>query len=103
MAFKPLNYYLITFDLICRVEAKSVAISVVMQNPFAQLKKIANHPYLVHMPLQPGTKNILVDENIIETSGKFLVLDAMLTKLEVLGHKVINHDHSNYAPFIFSI
>lgn len=66
-----------------------MAISVVMQNPFVLLKKIANHPYLVHMPLDPVTQNILVNENIIKTSGKFLVLDAMLAKLKVLGHKVI--------------
>lgn len=66
-----------------------MAISVVMQNPFMQLKKIANHPYLVHMPLIPGTKEILVDENIIKASGKLQVLDAMLTKLKLLGHKVI--------------
>lgn len=53
-----------------------------------QLKKIANHPYLVHMPLIPGTKDIIVDENIVKASGKFLVLDAMLAKLKLLGHKV---------------
>lgn len=60
-----------------------------MIHPAIQLKKIANHPYLVHMPLIPGTNSILVDENIIKVSGKFLVLDAMLTKLKFLGHKVI--------------
>jgi len=66
-----------------------MAISVIMRNPFMQLKKIANHPYLVHMPLIPGTEKILVDENIVKASGKFQVLDAMLTKLKLLGHKVI--------------
>lgn len=60
-----------------------------MRNPFMQLKKIANHPYLVHMPLIPGTEQILVDENIVKASGKFQVLDAMLTKLKLFGHKVI--------------
>lgn len=66
-----------------------MAISVIMQNPFMQLKKIANHPYLVHMPLIPGTNEILVDENIVKVSGKFQVLDAMLAKLKLLGHKVM--------------
>lgn len=66
-----------------------MAISVVMQNPFMQLKKIANHPYLVHMPLIPGTKQVLIDENIVKVSGKFQVLDAMLSKLKLLGHKVM--------------
>jgi len=60
-----------------------------MQNPCVQLKKIANHPYLIHMPIITGTNKILVDENIIKVSGKFQVLDAMLPKLKLLGHKVI--------------
>lgn len=59
-----------------------------MQNPFMQLKKLANHPYLVHMPLKPGTQEMLIDESMIKVSGKFQVLDAMLTKLKFLGHKV---------------
>lgn len=71
-----------------RIETEKTAITLVMNKPMIQLKKIANHPYLVHMPLIPGTKNILVDENIVKVSGKFQVLDAMLTKLKTLGHKV---------------
>jgi len=66
-----------------------MVISVVMQNPMMQLKKICNHPYLVHMPIIPGTKKIRIDENIITASGKFQVMDAMLTKLKQGGHKVI--------------
>jgi len=66
-----------------------MAISVHMQNSFIQLKKIVNHPYLVQMPLIPGENKLLVDENIIKVSGKFQLLDAMLTKLKILGHKVI--------------
>jgi len=66
-----------------------MAISVHMQQPFTQLKKIINHPYLVQMPLIPGENKIFVDENIIKVSGKFLLLDAMLTKLKILGHKVM--------------
>ncbi|XP_050422479.1 lymphoid-specific helicase-like isoform X2 [Adelges cooleyi] len=71
------------------VPIREVALSIVMQNPVMQLKKIANHPYLVHMPLIKGTEQILVDENIVKVSGKFQVLDAMLTKLKLLGHKVL--------------
>ncbi|XP_022175551.1 lymphocyte-specific helicase-like [Myzus persicae] len=72
------------------VESKDdKAVSLVLLNPFIQLKKISNHPYLVHMPLIPGQKRILVDENIVKASGKFLILDAMLSKLKLLGHKVL--------------
>lgn len=35
---------------------------------FVLLKKIANRPCLVHMPLRPKTKNILVNEIIIKTN-----------------------------------
>jgi len=72
-----------------RVEPKDKAVSLVLLNPFIQLKKISNHPYLVHMPLIPEVNKILVDENIVKASGKFLILDAMLSKLKLLGHKVI--------------
>ncbi|XP_026818063.1 lymphoid-specific helicase-like [Rhopalosiphum maidis] len=72
-----------------KVEPKDKAVSLVLLNPFIQLKKISNHPYLVHMPLIPGQNEILVDENIVKASGKFLILDAMLSKLKLLGHKVL--------------
>lgn len=91
--FKLLKYYSRLNDF--RTKSKTMAISVIMQNPFVQLKKIANHPYLVHMPLIPGKQQILVDENIIKVSGKLQVLDAMLTKLKLLGHKVMQINKSN--------
>lgn len=68
---------------------KSIAISVYMQNTCMQLKKIVNHPYLIQMPLIPGENKLLVNENIVKVSGKFQLLDAMLTKLKMLGHKVL--------------
>lgn len=80
------------FKFVYRVESKTFAISVVMVSPWIQLKKIANHPYLVHMPLIPGTNKILVDENIVKASGKFQVLDAILAKLKLRGHKVIKNE-----------
>lgn len=79
------------FKFIFRIETKKMAISLVMVKPWIQLKKIANHPYLIHMPLIPGTNEILVDENIVKASGKFQVLDAMLAKLKLCGHKVIKN------------
>lgn len=51
-------------------------------------KKIVNHPYLVHCPLDPvGLPKI--DNDLIRSSGKLLVLDAMLAKLKAQGHKVL--------------
>ncbi|RLU14719.1 hypothetical protein DMN91_012606 [Ooceraea biroi] len=51
-------------------------------------RKIVNHPYLVHCPLDDvGLPKI--DEELIRSSGKLLVLDAMLAKLKAQGHKVL--------------
>lgn len=51
-------------------------------------KKVVNHPYLVHCPLDDvGLPRI--DDELINSSGKLLVLDAMLLKLKASGHKVL--------------
>jgi ATP-dependent DNA helicase len=36
----------------------------------------------------PGKKELKVDEELVNKSGKLLVLDAMLVKLKQRGHKV---------------
>ena len=51
-------------------------------------KKIVNHPYLVHCPLN-STGLPKIDTDLIRSSGKLLVLDAMLAKLKMRGHKVL--------------
>ena len=51
-------------------------------------KKIVNHPYLVHCPLN-STGLPKIDNDLIRSSGKLLVLDAMLAKLKMRGHKVL--------------
>ncbi|KAE8747191.1 hypothetical protein FOCC_FOCC006058 [Frankliniella occidentalis] len=70
-------------------ENSKYAIRVKMQNPAMMLRKIVNHPYLVQYPLEPGTVYARIDEDLVKTSGKMLVLDAMLTKLKGRGHKVL--------------
>jgi SNF2 family DNA or RNA helicase len=52
------------------------------------LRKVVNHPYLIQMPLIPGTDEPLIDENLVNRAGKMLVLDAMLAKLKATNHKV---------------
>ncbi|KAJ8921989.1 hypothetical protein NQ315_008626 [Exocentrus adspersus] len=58
-----------------------------MNNSMTMFKKIVDHPFLVHFPLDPNSKyrTLLVDENIVEASGKMMVLDAMLPKLKARG------------------
>lgn len=51
-------------------------------------KKIINHPYIIHCPLgHDGLPKL--DEDLVKTSGKLLVLDAILPKLKERGHKVL--------------
>lgn len=70
-------------------EDKNYKIMLKMVQPMMQLRKIVNHPYLVHFPLVPGKKELKVDEELVNKSGKLLVLDAMLVKLKERGHKVL--------------
>lgn len=71
-------------------EKKSIVCQVKMSNAMIMLKKAVNHPYLIQCPVVPGTREIVINEQIIEQSGKMMVLDAMLTKLKLAGHKVSN-------------
>lgn len=64
---------------------------VTMQNSMMMFKKTVDHPYLINCPLKPGSSppEVLIDENLVTSSGKMLVLDAMLPRLKKAGHKVI--------------
>ena len=54
-----------------------------LQNTMMQLRKICNHPYLFL------TESVIVDQNIISSSGKFELLDRMLPKMIATGHKTL--------------
>uniref|UniRef100_T1J3S6 Proliferation-associated SNF2-like protein n=1 Tax=Strigamia maritima TaxID=126957 RepID=T1J3S6_STRMM len=58
------------------------------QMDIMQLRKCCNHPYLISFPLNPDG-SLHVDEQLVQTSGKMLVLDAMLPKLKERGHKAL--------------
>jgi ATP-dependent DNA helicase len=78
------------FDVVIEdKEDKDYRIMLKMTNPTMQLRKIVNHPYLVHFPVVPGKNKLRVDEELVRKSGKLLVLDAMLVKLKQRGHKVL--------------
>lgn len=65
-------------------------IYLTMSNTMMMYKKIVSHPYLVHFPLDPSKpkKQLLINEDLVQSSGKLMVLDAMLPKLKQQGHKV---------------
>jgi ATP-dependent DNA helicase len=88
---KPLCLLIFSLDfdvVIDDKEDKDYRIMLKMTQPMMQLRKIVNHPYLVHFPLVPGKNELRVDEELVRKSGKLLVLDAMLVKLKQRGHKV---------------
>ena len=54
-----------------------------------QLRKCCNHPYLLEYPLDPETQEVIVNEHLVNVSGKMQLLDRMLAELKRRGHKVI--------------
>jgi len=53
-----------------------------MQNSLMQLRKICNHPFLMH-------DEYLINEDIIRASGKVELVDRLLPKLQKCGHRVL--------------
>ncbi|TNM99794.1 hypothetical protein fugu_012827 [Takifugu bimaculatus] len=64
-------------------------INMKLQNILMLLKRCCNHPYLVAYPLDPVTQQFKIDEQLVQSSGKFLILDRMLPALKRRGHKVL--------------
>ncbi|XP_070696903.1 lymphoid-specific helicase isoform X2 [Pempheris klunzingeri] len=64
-------------------------ISLKLQNILVLLKRCCNHPYLVEYPLDPVTQEFKIDEQLVQSSGKFLILDRLLPALKKRGHKVL--------------
>ncbi|XP_030628261.1 lymphoid-specific helicase [Chanos chanos] len=64
-------------------------VNVKLQNVLMLLKRCCNHPYLIEYPLDPATGDYKIDEQLVEASGKFLILDRMLPQLKKRGHKVL--------------
>ncbi|XP_051936995.1 lymphoid-specific helicase [Hippocampus zosterae] len=73
-------------DIQCPLDAH---INLKMQNILMLLKRCCNHPYLVEYPLDPATQELKIDEELVQCSGKFLILDRLLPALKKRGHKVL--------------
>jgi len=58
-----------------------------LQNILMQLRKCANHPYLFD-GAEPGPP-YTTDEHLVQNSGKLLVLDKLLPKLQEQGSRVL--------------
>ncbi|XP_061546171.1 lymphoid-specific helicase [Phycodurus eques] len=73
-------------DVHCPLDAQ---INLKMQNILMLLKRCCNHPYLVEYPLDPATQEFKIDEQLVQCSGKFLILDRLLPALKERSHKVL--------------
>ncbi|EQC26461.1 hypothetical protein SDRG_15706, partial [Saprolegnia diclina VS20] len=58
------------------------------KNLAMQMRKCCNHPFLFD-ECTNANGDIVTDESLIETSGKMIVLDKMLTRLLAAKHKVL--------------
>lgn len=59
-----------------------------LQNMMMQLRKICNHLYLFQEPCNENGE-FGTDERIIQSSGKMILLDTVLDRLDKNGHKVL--------------
>lgn len=60
-----------------------------LQNLVMQLRKVCNHPWLFDWPVNNGTGELVINEDLINASGKMLMLNQLLNALFDRGHKVL--------------
>ncbi|KAI0251647.1 SNF2 family N-terminal domain-containing protein [Lactifluus subvellereus] len=60
-----------------------------LQNVVMQLRKVCSHPFLFEWPIDPRTLQPVVDEQLVDASGKMMVLERLLDALFARGHKVL--------------
>ena len=59
-----------------------------LQNVVMQLRKVCSHPYLFDWPVDSSNEYIL-DEQLVNVSGKMLLLNRLLDELFKRKHKVL--------------
>jgi ATP-dependent DNA helicase len=68
--------------------AKSVN-NMHLQNIIMQLRKISSHPFLFDWPFNHKTGELVVNQDLVNASGKMLLLQRLLDALFERGHKVL--------------
>ncbi|KAF9957033.1 hypothetical protein BGZ72_002225 [Mortierella alpina] len=71
-----------------RKATKSVT-NMKLMNMVMQLRKVCNHPFLFDWPIDPKTNMPVLSEDLLNSSGKMLVLNRLLDALFSRGHKVL--------------
>lgn len=51
--------------------------------------QISSHPFLFDWPADPKTGQLVVNEDLVNASGKMLLLNRLLDELFARGHKVL--------------
>ncbi|KAH0580631.1 hypothetical protein H2248_002117 [Termitomyces sp. 'cryptogamus'] len=60
-----------------------------LQNAVMQLRKVCSHPFLFDWPLDPQTQQPVLNDDLVNASGKMMVLDRLLRELFRRKHKVL--------------
>ncbi|KAJ2917261.1 hypothetical protein MD484_g3139, partial [Candolleomyces efflorescens] len=60
-----------------------------LQNAVMQLRKVCSHPFLFDWPIDKKTLQPILGEELVNASGKMMVLDRLLRELFRRGHKVL--------------
>jgi ATP-dependent DNA helicase len=60
-----------------------------LQNTVMQLRKVCSHPFLFEWPLDPNTFQPVMNEELVNVSGKMMVLERLLEELFRRNHKVL--------------
>ncbi|TFK21697.1 SNF2 family DNA-dependent ATPase [Coprinopsis marcescibilis] len=71
-----------------RVKVKQVN-NMRLQNVVMQLRKVCSHPFLFDWPVDAKTKEPVLGEELVNASGKMMVLDRLLRELFRRDHKVL--------------
>ncbi|KAK2460488.1 hypothetical protein APHAL10511_007494 [Amanita phalloides] len=60
-----------------------------LQNTVMQLRKVCSHPFLFDWPRDPKTHEPVLGWELVNASGKMMVLDRLLRELFKRGHRVL--------------
>ena len=74
------------------IKEDTIAKKMTGRNVVFPLLRACTHPYLLDAPRDENGE-LIVNDNLISSSGKFLLLDKMLAKLREQGHKVRQNEN----------
>lgn len=75
----------------CRLNQSTVKVvnNMRLQNVVMQLRKVCSHPFLFQWPTDPETGDPVLGAELVNASGKMMVLDRLLKELLKRGHRVL--------------